>query len=819
MFIGLGVCMGQTTNGENTNDILNGGFENWTAVNNVPVKWDVAGRFIPEKWGIEDRPDEKGEIGRMVNNPDGTDAAFGKYSLFLNGRLVSQYIYKGDLAKKHKFQVSLMAKGHGGNIIVRLREYQNSDNHTYVAHVMEILNARTGDAWRKYTAKAITPANQLVGVALEIIGQDVVLDNVQAELSKADFSPIIYSLPVTPDKGVMDGDFSEREWSCASGANMGFIKTDGNLVKRQAEYYLSSDNTNLLICLRTPFEGALNQKIGNRDGNVWEDDSYEIHINPSPGQKKPPVAYQFVVNALGTVYDARINNGLSAGTSKDWNCTGLKAVSKCQDNIWTLELAIPLAEIGLLPDKELGFNLCRNLTNPYESASLTGQGYFDYDKMMLLRINKNSPSVFWGSSGAMGEGHLNLFARIFNPSAQNTGCALSFDVNTEQVVKKEKRELTLPPGAQETVYLKTGKTSGEYGEIGLNVQSSADKTALVAHKMSFESAAMGVQATADNKIAFYPVQNKIGVILSNLQKQFGLRKAAKVEVTVARDDIQVAKTTTDKIEISANNINGQAFVAFTPPVEGTYRVSAMVFDANGNRMGYVADDVVVQKVPWLNNDCGKGTINRPFIPLSKSGRTISCWGRQYTFAGSGLPEQIISQDEKVLTAPVAFAWMDGEKVRYGKNGEFKITEFSDQSATFTGETVFENFKVITYGKLEYDGAIFYDIDIVSEGDVSSIPNLYFEMPFRNLKYFHAPAGLWMSSYPEEGEYVDRSVPVWTPEYTYIKGVRAYHSLYFPKGDGTIWTSRNMPDFKFWNRQLQGGFRPYLTFGNMRYGLC
>ncbi|MBI3923696.1 MAG: hypothetical protein HY318_19910 [Armatimonadetes bacterium] len=803
----------------NPNDILNGGFENWTVMDSVPKTWDVAGKFIPERWGIEDRPDEKGRLCRIINSRDDSgDASFGKYSLLLNGRLVSQYVY--DNVKDKRFQVSLMARGHGGNVVVRLREYTGPTNSRYVIHDMEIINTSTGAEWRRYTAKAVVPSTSggplPTGASLEIIGKDVVIDNVQSELSEAtrQYSPIIYAVPVSSDKVVIDGDFSEQEWSNASGANIGFVDEGGNLVKRQAEYYLSADGANLLICLRTPFAGALKQQVRERDGNVWEDDSYEIHINPSPGQKTPPVAYQFIINALGAVYDARYNNGVRMAASKDWICEGLKVASKCRDNVWTVEIAFPLAEIGLQPGKEFGLNLCKNLKNPDEFSNLTGHGYFDYDKMVLVRTDKYTPSVFWGSIGAIGEDNLNLFARVSNNGAQKQSCEISFSADAEKVTKNEKREVTLPPSAQETAYFNTGKNPGEFGEIGLTAENGADKTAIVAHRMNYEASALLEQETTGNKIAYYPTQNKIGVVLAASQ----IEKVAKVEVTVKRNGILIQKTSTDRIEISEDK-KGQAMVNFAPSGEGTYLVSAVALDGGGNCLGYIADDVVVRKFAWLNNDCGKGkTINRPFIPLSKSGRTMSCWGRKYTFAGSGLPEQIMSQDEKVLAAPIAFAWMDGSSVRYGKNGVFKLTEFSDQSASFTGETVFENFRIIARCKLEYDGTIFYDFDLAPKRG-ASIPNLHFEIPFRNLKYFTAPNGslaeLSMCRHPEEGEYIDSSVPVWTPDYMYIpKGARMHNSLYFPKGNGTIWTSRHIS-----NPTIQGDFLPYLTFGNTRCGMC
>jgi hypothetical protein len=84
-----------------------------------------------------------------------------------------------------------------------------------------------------------------------------------------------------------------------------------------------------------PDTAGLAARVARRDGPVWEDDSVEVFLRPDPQEP----CCQFVVNPLGTLYDARDKNPAFNSTAE------VKAHVE-QGKGWTVTLAIPMREIG-----------------------------------------------------------------------------------------------------------------------------------------------------------------------------------------------------------------------------------------------------------------------------------------------------------------------------------------------------------------------------------------------------------------------------------------------------------------------------------------
>ncbi|OGV40264.1 MAG: hypothetical protein A2020_15615 [Lentisphaerae bacterium GWF2_45_14] len=799
---------------DSEDELLYGDFEKWSVSDKIPSGWNVQNRMLPDGWELEERADANGSISGIVNNSLNMNERFGKYSLLLDGRIVSKRIFEN--VNNKKVRISLMAKGKGGNLTLRLREYMGPPSNKVVNHIMEIMNVKTSGDWQKYTAEATLPrlgGPLVTAFVLEIAGSNVVIDDLKAELRNVnkEYRPIVYTIPVAHNNIRIDGDFSRSEWIDASGTNAGFVSPGANLAKRQSDFYLSSDGKNLLICLKTQCD-TIKSKISQRDGNVWMDDSFEIHINPYPGNKKPHLAYQFIFNAAATVFDQRTIDGIRMPVNKNWDCRGLMAVSKFENNIWILEIAIPLDEVGISAGKEFGLNICKNLSNPAEALNLTGFGYFDYDKMVLCKIENGAPAVFWEEAGIMDGGNLSMSMTLFSSNPQKQNFDLSFSADTEKIQKTEKRKISLSPAGIESVSFSTASKAGTFGDFAVSL-NSADKNIIVSHKVNFDMLATPKSRDEGSRIAYYPSQHKIGVIINSSAG----RGISRIDFSIFKEGRLLQKNTESDIVTSENKI--YAFAKFSSSDEGKYFINADIFDKENNCIEHLSDYIEIKNFPWMNNNIGKGKeILKPFIPLSIKVNAISCWGRRYILAGSGLPEQIISQNENVLTAPIAFTCMKDGSVHYGRNGELKFSRISEESISFTGETLFPAFKIIANGKIEYDGTVFYDFEIVPESDFV-LPQISFRIPFRNLKYFHNSGmgvanDLWISCYPEEGQYIDNSVPVWTPGFIYIpKGARVFSSLYFPKEDGIIWTSENIKNTGYAN-----DFLPYLTFGNNIYGI-
>lgn len=86
-----------------------------------------------------------------------------------------------------------------------------------------------------------------------------------------------------------------------------------------------------------------------RDGRVWSDDCIEMWLSPGGTE-----VFQFVVNAAGSIYDARGDD--AAGFDPDWE----HAVA-ATDEGWTLEIALPAAALGLEAWRPtIGLNIGRN---------------------------------------------------------------------------------------------------------------------------------------------------------------------------------------------------------------------------------------------------------------------------------------------------------------------------------------------------------------------------------------------------------------------------------------------------------------------------
>ena len=108
----------------------------------------------------------------------------------------------------------------------------------------------------------------------------------------------------------------------------------------------------LLVCKEPILEVARQMraefvaKVTQRDADVCRDASMIVLLDPSDTGKR---VFDFTVNALGTVADARCG-GPDLWETRDlkWN-SGARAKGNIGDGVWTVEMAIPLADLGGAP--------------------------------------------------------------------------------------------------------------------------------------------------------------------------------------------------------------------------------------------------------------------------------------------------------------------------------------------------------------------------------------------------------------------------------------------------------------------------------------
>ncbi len=183
---------------------------------------------------------------------------------------------------------------------------------------------------------------------------------------------------------VIDGDLSDACWKSAELAGVWVDIHNGQAAKPQGKVFVCYDDKNLYVAFLNPETKmkALVADVTERDGDVWTDDANEIFIDPSAGKKD---YFQFIVNTANVIYDGKNRDG-------SWNSTAKSAVKKMDDG-WSMEIAIPLAEIeAAAPIKGQTWkgNFCRDRRTEAEGTSCswsdTGDTFHNPDGFGTLKM-------------------------------------------------------------------------------------------------------------------------------------------------------------------------------------------------------------------------------------------------------------------------------------------------------------------------------------------------------------------------------------------------------------------------------------------------
>ncbi len=172
------------------------------------------------------------------------------------------------------------------------------------------------------------------------------------------------SIPYTSVAPVIDGSIDEPCWQRA--AKFEFSDIMGGKIPYKSSGYAMWDEKNLYLAFvnEEPLTSSMivRQKVKD-EGEIWDDECMEIFIESEV--KTAGDYYQFIVNPVGTIWDAHFQPGVSNPTK--WDSGGsIKVV--IGDKRWTLEASIPFSSMGLtnLQGKSLSVNFfrCQNNTDP-----------------------------------------------------------------------------------------------------------------------------------------------------------------------------------------------------------------------------------------------------------------------------------------------------------------------------------------------------------------------------------------------------------------------------------------------------------------------
>jgi hypothetical protein len=119
--------------------------------------------------------------------------------------------------------------------------------------------------------------------------------------------------------------------------------TDGSLPRLATSVRVGLRDGALLVRFDGRDAGRV-ATLTQRDGPLWKEDVFEVFLSP---HDPPAVYYEFEVNPLGTLFDARIESPdlrrETMSVETGWNCSGLTARVRLREKHWSALLRIPLA--------------------------------------------------------------------------------------------------------------------------------------------------------------------------------------------------------------------------------------------------------------------------------------------------------------------------------------------------------------------------------------------------------------------------------------------------------------------------------------------
>ena len=769
---------------------------------------------LPKGWKRHE-DDTSSVIRRMKHNQDESEV-YGQSGLFLNGRIIIDPPMRGlAVPRSRPMRLAFYAKGENGHIRARLHEGRNG----FVDYLVDLVDENTGSEWKKYaTAFSLPPGCRIDNAAIELIGENAIVDNVEFKADQGGDGKLIYSIPVVKSVPIVDGKVSPGEWDCATGGSdplqianftTGVFKPVSPALSQQNTVRFCSDGKKLFFLFEVPEGAGLKRDFTERDDHIYMDDAVELHINPEFGNAAPEYSYQFVFNANNAVFDQRREKGGGDVTFRKWNSSTLVNKSTVSNGLWTLEGCVDLAEIGITPDKPFGLNVCAAKRNPDEAGSLNGGTFLGLGFMVKAYVHSRRPGVYWSKNGDWGS----MMVTVSGGTTPTADYTVEYALDSEKAAIRQKKTVRSTPGGCIPVLFNVPGGAGKFGALTITVTDD-DGDVIFRQTLDFNSSiAPTREVRKDLEFHHLPEQKKYAV---NIHRRGGWAdKVTKVEL------YGISETpVTYKAADFTDYVDTLVVKAPFEPFNGKdYTISLLALDKDDTVLSsetirFTGDNSLLPKDH--SNDY-KGVLPL-YTPIASNGNEAAVQFRTYTFAGNGLPERILAIGLDVLHAPIAFTAENAEgKLLTGKNGRFIVTSSTPEELVFTGETLFPGFTLNLKGRMEYDGAIFYKARIAASKPVE-LRRLSLEMPVNDLDYFQTyiedQLRLWMCRQPKDGDYRHPSVPVWKPgTILQPQGYRRFMLLFFPDGDGLLWDSRDIVP-----GVIKNGFLPYMTLGNHKFGL-
>ena len=563
-----------------------------------------------------------------------------------------------------------------------------------------------------------------------------------AKVGDADWPRLTILAPIAAP--TIDGKVDPAEWAGTVAAT-GFTRLgQGALVARQPVLRLAYTPQALLIAAEVPLPPGEKARAAatDFDGTVWNDDSVEIHLDRGHTEKK---GYQFVVNALGTHFDAY---GGDAKWNGPWEAKALNTAGK-----WSAEFSIPWATVGGAPaagDLD-GFNAIINSSylggtltlaplkaSAHETANYLHLSYGRGLAVSLERLDGADLESLLAAAVGDGEARLEYTLR-------RTG---DREPVSKQTLKLVPGGTTAVPGGTTTVPLGIPADAGgpKAGDYTLSLRADGPTGPLLVRRVELQvEAPLRVRLAAFTRTGllkvfliaqpavFKPeetdydltVSSPAGTIKHLTYRQPAATSGTAPDLTLTREELTASRL---GLKVVATNRRTGATKTVERELDNPLRPA------------------------WLGTKEGiTDKVAAPWTPLKLAGDYVKCWGRSYHFGKGPLPAEVVTGGKHILAGPIRLVGNVGGRDLQWTSGNCEPSEVTPEHITMagianSGDSRDCPLRMKGTARIEYDGMIRVDLTLTPGKPEVLARELTLEIPLNtaNARYLYHFPGQWGS---------------------------------------------------------------------------
>jgi hypothetical protein len=530
----------------------------------------------------------------------------------------------------------------------------------------------------------------------------------------------VLTVPKLAQAPTIDGQLEEKEWANAA-RTTGFVGLNDNaLVSDQTVVYTGWDDEALYLayeCL-DPQQRPLRAAIKERDGAVYIEDAVDVILQPTP---EPSTHYQFICNAIGTIYDSRVDprQKTPSDVSFNPNCTFRTSSAPGR---WVMECRIPFKELDGHAAPRAGehwrANFCRDADSGSRLSSwaFAGGNFHSTANYGELVFTDTPRGLRLADLGDYATGQLATVLSLSVPDFQplTTVNTRLLGADAKSLVETQNRLADYTAVTVKSPRLVTGY-------YNLVLRAATEQGLMYYQRLPFR-----VMKAYDITVESYPYAGQLWVT-ANVAGIPNPPPGLSAVSRLVQGDQTILSCTTKEF---ARGL-GAASMDLADLAPGKYLVKSEALAPDGKVLGSAeAEYEQFARPDWWKSDAGLDhSVPWPWTPVTTDGQTVKVWGREYRHGQGALPRQVASRGTAMLAGPVTFPLTVGGKTLDLATLPARTTSRASDAAVRLSEGAVGGVAARLQSTTEFDGLQRYDLTLTPK-QASEVAGLTLEIPLK-----------------------------------------------------------------------------------------